>query len=98
MPEVKNEAYWSISPQVTACPDVRIESRKDGDEFLVLACDGVWDVMDNNEVASTVRELVRGDCVTTNPCEGLLDECAYRCLHERSRRRHPDFSLDSSSS
>ena len=35
---------------VTALPDIRKETLQPGDEFLVLACDGIWDVLTNQEV------------------------------------------------
>eukprot|EP00039_Didymoeca_costata_P007957 m.105751 g.105751 ORF g.105751 m.105751 type:complete len:366 (+) comp13889_c0_seq2:279-1376(+) len=42
-----------LSPQmqqITAAPDVFIVERRVGDRFLVLACDGIWDVMSNEQV------------------------------------------------
>eukprot|EP00899_Mesostigma_viride_P009388 jgi/Mesvir1/18450/Mv14305-RA.1 len=41
---------------VVAMPEVRMEKLKEGDEFAVLACDGVWDVMSCQEVVNFVRE------------------------------------------
>ena len=42
-----------IAPEeqaVTAFPEVRSMGLQEGDEFLLLACDGIWDVMTNQEV------------------------------------------------
>lgn len=36
--------------QVTAVPEVRCLQLAPGDEFLLLACDGIWDVLSNQEV------------------------------------------------
>ena len=44
--------------QVSAEPDIKIEARDGTEEFLVIACDGIWDVMDNNEVCAFIRDLV----------------------------------------
>lgn len=45
---------------VTAFPEMMTESRELGkDEFIVLACDGIWDVMSSQEVVNKVRELIR---------------------------------------
>jgi protein phosphatase 1G len=35
---------------VTALPEVRHLPLERGDEFLILACDGIWDVLSNQEV------------------------------------------------
>ena len=43
---------------VTAFPDVIVERRTSADEFIVLACDGIWDVMSSQEVCDKVRELL----------------------------------------
>ena len=41
---------------ITAEPDVTHEVLRPEDEFLVMACDGVWDVLTNQEVVTFVRE------------------------------------------
>jgi len=43
---------------VTAFPDVISVARDAQDEFVVLACDGIWDVMSSQEVVSKVQELL----------------------------------------
>lgn len=44
---------------VTAAPDVRSLPRHPSDEFLVLACDGIWDVMSSEEGVGFAREACR---------------------------------------
>jgi len=36
-------------------PDVSVHDIVPGHEFIVLACDGIWDVMSNQEVVDFVR-------------------------------------------
>ena len=31
--------------KVSAEPEIKVVERKPGDEFVILACDGIWDVM-----------------------------------------------------
>ncbi|PAA80126.1 hypothetical protein BOX15_Mlig000843g4 [Macrostomum lignano] len=60
---------------VTADPSVCVQTITNSMEFVVMASDGVWEVMSNQEVVSFVRSrLARG----MNPdavCEALLDHC-----------------------
>uniref|UniRef100_A0A7S0LP81 PPM-type phosphatase domain-containing protein n=1 Tax=Coccolithus braarudii TaxID=221442 RepID=A0A7S0LP81_9EUKA len=45
---------------VTAFPEVIIEQRvPEEDEFIVLACDGIWDVMSSQEVVDKVHDMLR---------------------------------------
>ena len=39
---------------VTACPDIEHRALKRGDDFLVLATDGIWGTLSNSEVCSLV--------------------------------------------
>ncbi|CAG9462507.1 unnamed protein product [Pedinophyceae sp. YPF-701] len=42
---------------ITAEPDIQHQSLRPGqDEFVVMACDGVWDVLNNQQVVDFVRE------------------------------------------
>lgn len=41
-----------------AYPDVIVKDLTPDHEFLVLACDGIWDVMTNDEVVDFVRTRI----------------------------------------
>lgn len=45
---------------VTACPEITEIYLQPADEFLVMACDGLWDVMTSQEVVDFVRERLQG--------------------------------------
>ncbi len=48
-----------MQPYVTSEPDI-VETNLDAhDEFLVLASDGLWDVLNNAQVAQLLQELDR---------------------------------------
>ncbi|KAK9808817.1 hypothetical protein WJX72_004207 [[Myrmecia] bisecta] len=60
---------------VTAVPEVRRAVLDEGDEFLLLACDGIWDVLTNQEAITFVRErLVKGES-PKQICEAVCDRC-----------------------
>ena len=48
--------------KVTCYPDIAIHERTPEDEMLVLACDGLWDVVSSEEAAKTVREIFAEGC------------------------------------
>jgi len=44
---------------VTAFPEIRAFERTAADEFVILACDGIWDVMSSQQVVSKVTDLLQ---------------------------------------
>lgn len=43
--------------RVTCLPDIKIVARTLEDELLILACDGLWDVMSNEDACAEIRKL-----------------------------------------
>jgi len=58
-----------IEPSIIAIPEVVEVPVCDGD-YLILACDGLWDVMSSLEVAAFVKERL------TWPLEEIQKECS----------------------
>ena len=42
----------------TACPDILTDHVTTDHEFIILACDGIWDVMTNYEVVRFIRTRI----------------------------------------
>ena len=40
---------------VTAFPEIRAFERNAADEFVILACDGIWDVMSSQQATHALR-------------------------------------------
>lgn len=60
---------------ICSTPDVLVRELTSEDEFLVLACDGVWDVLSNQEVCDFVRPRLLEGQNMTEIGEALLDRC-----------------------
>lgn len=60
---------------VSAEPDLSVMDRSDKDEFLILACDGVWDVMTNEEVVSYIHSRLLVMENLQEVCAELLETC-----------------------
>jgi len=70
-----NEGLSQSEQIVTAEPDVEVaEVNKDWD-FLVLACDGIWDVLSNQEVADFVTKRLALAMEPEDICEELMTRC-----------------------
>jgi len=71
----QNKSLPPALQAITAKPDVVVHERGPEDQFLVLACDGVWDVMSNEQVVSHVgRGLEQGEDPAAI-CESVFDQC-----------------------
>ena len=60
---------------VTAAPEVRTVPLIPADEFLILACDGIWDVLTNQEAVDFARERLLGGRSPRQVCEDMCDHC-----------------------
>jgi protein phosphatase 2C family protein 2/3 len=54
----KNDAKRAEEQIVTAYPDVDVKELTSDHEFILLACDGIWDVLSNEEVLDFVRSRI----------------------------------------
>ncbi|XP_076265409.1 uncharacterized protein LOC143199457 isoform X2 [Rhynchophorus ferrugineus] len=63
-------------PHVTAIPDVREIPLDGGEDFLILACDGLWDVVSEDRAAQEVYYLVAENPDNTERISGRLVDLA----------------------
>ncbi|KAF7720066.1 Protein phosphatase 2C family protein [Penicillium ucsense] len=67
-----------LSPEqqiVTAFPDVTVHDVTDDDEFLVIACDGIWDCQSSQAVVEFVRRGIAAKQDLYRICENMMDNC-----------------------
>lgn len=61
---------------VTALPDVLEHNlNTENDEFIVLACDGIWDCLTSQQVVDFVRRYVKENKTLTEICELMMNTC-----------------------
>ena len=74
--EYKQSKNLSARDQiVTAYPEIKECKLEAGDEFLVIACDGIWDVLTSQQCVDYVRVRLDADVQLSKICEELADEC-----------------------
>ncbi|KAJ3509423.1 hypothetical protein NLJ89_g5230 [Agrocybe chaxingu] len=69
---------YGLSPEaqiITANPDVTCHEITEEDEFLVLACDGIWDCLSSQQVVDFVRYQVSEGKELTEIGEMMCDHC-----------------------
>jgi protein phosphatase 1G len=76
----KQNAHAAPQDQVIiSTPDVKVVRRDVGDEFAVLACDGIWDVLSSQQAVDFLRPQVacvlEGKLSPASAVESLLDFC-----------------------
>lgn len=60
---------------VTAFPEVTVHELGDDDEFLVVACDGIWDCQSSQAVVEFVRRGIAAKQELHSICENMMDNC-----------------------
>jgi len=69
------ESEQKVSPE----PEVRSHVRMRADLVLILACDGIWDVMNNNDALEVFKQCAaEGESNLGLCCEELLDQCLFK--------------------
>lgn len=74
--EFKKSAELAPEQQiVTAYPDVTVHDISDDDEFLIVACDGIWDCQSSQAVVEFVRRGIAAKQELSKICENMMDNC-----------------------
>ncbi|XP_022169006.1 probable protein phosphatase 2C 6 [Myzus persicae] len=73
----KNKDLPNTEQMITALPDVTVlDMTPDNNDFLVLACDGIWNSLNSQEVVDFILERInKPDVKLSSICEDLFDHC-----------------------
>ncbi|KAK1436773.1 hypothetical protein QVD17_02555 [Tagetes erecta] len=74
--ELKKDKSLPAEKQIlTANPDIHTVALCEDDDFLVLACDGIWDCMSNQQLVDFVREQLKTESKLSTVCGKVFDRC-----------------------
>ena len=73
--KVGKAKYGVIVDESGGILDDLITYRMGEEEFLVLACDGIWDCLSNQQVVDFVRRSIANGKECTEICEAVMDKC-----------------------
>jgi len=71
----QNKFLPSEKQMVTADPDINTIDLCDDDDFLVVACDGIWDCMSSQELVDFIHEQLKSETKLSTVCEKVVDRC-----------------------
>lgn len=72
----QNRELSDREQMITALPDIRVLTiNPSEDEFMVLACDGIWNFMSSQEVVDFVRPRLQETAKISQICEEIFDHC-----------------------
>jgi protein phosphatase 1G len=71
----KNTTLPLKDQMITSLPDICVETLRPTDKFLVLACDGIWNSMNSQEVVDFISLRLKNGVSAVKICEQLCDRC-----------------------
>jgi protein phosphatase 1B len=80
----QTESVPAKDQMVSAFPDIEIAERDGKEQFLLLCCDGIWDVMSNADAGAFVKEKIEGK-YKGEPISKVSERLLDKCLEKGSR-------------
>ena len=75
----RNTGIDAVEQLVSPEPDITVLDRhEENDEFILLACDGIYDVMSNEDVLGYVRHQLELTNDLETICSTLIDSCLHK--------------------
>ncbi|KAG9275083.1 protein phosphatase 1G [Astyanax mexicanus] len=76
----RNKALPPEEQMISALPDVKVLTLNEEHEFMVVACDGIWNVMSSQEVVDFVNERLKTDGSENRALSSIIEELLDHCL------------------
>ncbi|KAM0034787.1 putative protein-serine/threonine phosphatase [Helianthus debilis subsp. tardiflorus] len=74
--ELKKDKSLPAEKQIlTANPDINLVELCEDDDFIVLACDGIWDCMSSQQLVDFVLEQLKTESKLSTICEKVFERC-----------------------
>uniref|UniRef100_A0A1I7V628 protein-serine/threonine phosphatase n=1 Tax=Loa loa TaxID=7209 RepID=A0A1I7V628_LOALO len=71
----KNAALPLKEQMISALPDVKQYKILQGDEFIIIACDGIWNSLTSQEAVDFIRRRITDGVSLKDICEQICDHC-----------------------
>ena len=66
---------------ITALPDIKTIELRPKDDFIVIACDGIWNSMNSKEVVDYINEEMKKEKKLSKICDSLFFKCLAEDTH-----------------
>lgn len=77
----RNKALPPEDQMISAMPDVKVLTLNEEHDFMVIACDGIWNVLSSQEVVDFVSERIKPDQNgKTRSLSSIVEELLDHCL------------------
>ena len=73
-----NEKLPQSEQIVTCLPDIQHEIIQPDWDFIILACDGIWDVLSSQEVTDFITERISRGMEPEDICEELMNRSNFQ--------------------
>lgn len=70
---------------ITAYPECKVENLTNDCDFIILACDGIWDCLTNQEICDIVSDRLKKNIKLTKIVEDILDSICATDIHNGNK-------------
>uniref|UniRef100_A0A8D3DIR0 protein-serine/threonine phosphatase n=1 Tax=Scophthalmus maximus TaxID=52904 RepID=A0A8D3DIR0_SCOMX len=77
----RNKTLPPEEQMISAMPDVKVLTLNGDHDFMVIACDGIWNVLSSQEVVDFISERIKPDqSGKVRPLSSIVEELVDHCL------------------